>query len=193
MTEKTDADINKMAQSITQSVQENWGWFLGLGILLLLIGMFAIAAPLASTLAVTIVLAAALVIGGIFQIIHAFKVQKWSGFIWQLIVGLIAVVGGIIIYTNPVAGALTLTLLVAAIFFVQGISQVILGFRIRPHDGWGWMLASGVISAVAGLAIWGEFPISGAWALGMLAGIAILFNGWSYIAIALAAKASRNN
>lgn len=74
----------------------------------------------------------------------------------------------------------------------QGISQILLAFKLKPHDGWVWVLIAGLVSLVAGAMIWLELPSSAAWALGLLAGISVLINGWSYIAIALAAKASKN-
>ncbi|MCA1299968.1 HdeD family acid-resistance protein [Stappia indica] len=176
--------------SVTQTVREKWGWFLALGIMLVIGGMLMITLPLASSIAVTLVIAAVFVVGGILQIWHAFSVSGWGGFIWDIATGAIALVGGIAVYFNPVVGAAALTLVVAAVLLAQGIAQVLLSLKIRPHDGWGWVLAAGIISAIAGLCIWFEFPTSAVWALGVLAGASVLFNGWSFIAIALAARAA---
>lgn len=188
MASHSSASMRGGTDSITQAVRDKWMWFLVLGIVLIIGGLIAIMLPMATSIAVALIIAAVLIIGGVVEVWHAFSVQGWGGFLWQLITGLIAVVGGIAIYANPVFGALALTLVVAAVFIAQGASQLILGFRIKPHDGWGWIVAGGVISILAGLMIWSEFPFSGTWALGLLAGISITFNGWSYIAIALAAK-----
>lgn len=175
-------------ETIAQRVRESWGWFVGLGAILVLGGMLVIAAPLAASVAVTLFIAAVLVIGGAVQIYQSFKMTGWTGFLWSLITGIIALAGGIIIYTNPLAGTLALTLVVAAIFVAQGISQVIFGLRLRPHAGWVWVLVAGLVSLAAGGMIWAELPASADWALGLMAGISLLFNGWSYIAIGLAAK-----
>lgn len=180
------------SSAITQSVRDNWVWFLILGIVLIIGGLFAIAAPLASSIAVALVLAIVLAVGGVVQIFQAFKVQSWSGFFWQLIVGLAALLGGIAVYAHPMVGTLALTLVVAIVFLVQGIFQLLLGLKLRPRDGWGWIIAAGVISLLAALMIFTRFPVSGTYVLGILAGISITFNGWSYIAIALAAKNAGN-
>ncbi|MFN4011943.1 MAG: HdeD family acid-resistance protein [Pannonibacter sp.] len=177
-------------ESIAARVRENWGWFVALGAILVLGGLVIIAAPLAASIAVTLLIAAVLVIGGAIQIYQSFKVQGWAGFLWSLITGIIALAGGIIIYTNPLAGTLALTLVVAAVFVAQGLSQIVFALRLRPHSGWIWVLIAGVVSLAAGGMIWAELPDSADWALGLMAGISILFNGWSYIAIGLAARAT---
>lgn len=184
---RTDISI----ADIKNRLENNWGWILALGVLLALGGIILIALPLASSIAVTLVIAAVLVVGGVLQIIQAFRTQAWSGFLWSLIVGIIAVVGGIVIYTNPLAGTFALTLVIAAVFLAQGVSQLVLAFRVKPHQGWGWIAVAGVVSILAGAMIWLELPSSAAWALGLIAGISVLINGWSYIALALAARAMK--
>ena len=183
MTEAAD-----VRASVTQTVREKWGWFLALGVALIIGGFAMITVPLASSIAVTIVIAIVFAIGGIVQIWHAFSVKEWSGYLWNMLTGIVALVGGGAIYFNPVIGAFALTLVIAAILLAQGVTQVLLGFKVRPHDGWGWLIAAGLISIVASLCIWFEFPTSALWALGVLAGASVLMNGWSYVAIALSAR-----
>jgi len=185
------SDAVQAMEDMRRKIQDNWGWFLALGIALVIGGLILIAAPLATSIAVTILIAAVLFVGGLVQIYNAFKTQGSGSFLWNLITGLIAVIGGIVIYVNPLAGTFALTLVIAAIFIAQGISQVLLAFKLKPHEGWVWVLIAGLVSLAAGVMIWLELPSSAAWALGLLAGISVLLNGWSYIAIALAAKASK--
>ncbi|MCX5516053.1 hded protein [Kaistia algarum] len=175
-------------KSISQTVQEKWGWFMLLGIVFLIGGFFAIAMPLVSSIAVGIFLAAVLVVAGIFQIWQAFSVQSWTGFIWQLLIGIIMLIGGIAIYMSPATGSIALTLVIAAVFIAKGVFQIVLGFRLRPHDGWGWILAAGIVALLVGVMILSQYPFSGLWVPGTLAGISLLFTGWSYIALGLAAK-----
>jgi uncharacterized membrane protein HdeD (DUF308 family) len=179
-------------QSIVEKIEDNWLWFLILGIALLIGGLILIAAPLASSVAITLLIAAVLFIGGLIQIYQAIRGKGSGSHFWSLITGVIAVIGGIVIYANPLAGTFALTLVIAAVFIAQGISQLLLGFKLKPHQGWVWIALAGAVSLVAGIMIWMELPSSAAWALGLLAGISVMFNGWSYIAIALAAKAMKS-
>ncbi|MTI07123.1 HdeD family acid-resistance protein [Roseibium denhamense] len=172
-------------------IQENWGWFLALGIALVLGGLVLIAAPLATTITVTYFIGAVLLIGGAVQVYNALKTQGTGHFIWNLLTGIIALIGGILIFVNPVIGTFALTLTLAATFVAQGVSQLLLGFKLRPHEGWIWVIVAGAVSLAAGIMIWVDLPGSVAWALGLIAGVSVLVNGWSYIAIALAARASK--
>ena len=175
-------------KSVTETVRANWGWFLALGVVLVIGGTFAILLPVASTLATAVFLGIILFVSGFMQIIHAFGVKTWSGFFWDLAIGVIQLVGGVLIYLNPFAGAVPLTVLIAAVFAAQGITQVMLAFRVRPHDGWGRLLASGALALGVAVLLMARVPASGLTAPGVLAGISILFSGWSYIMIALAAR-----
>ena len=177
-----------MTMGTIGEVKKHSGWFIALGILFLIGGVFAIAMPFIAGLAATTIFAIVLVWLGIVQLIHAFSVKSWSGFVWDLVIGLIMLIGGISMWVNPVVGAATLTLFVAATFIAKGVFQVILGFRMRPHDGWGWMLVAGVLDIIVGLIIWLNWPVSTVWALGTLAGISLIFTGWSYIMVAAAAR-----
>lgn len=169
-------------------IRKNSGWFIFLGILFLIGGVFAIAMPLVASIAVAVVVGVSLFIIGVFQIIQAWSIRTWAGFIWQMLIGIILVLGGLSLYFNPFAGTLTLTVVAAAIFLAQGIAQIILGFQMRPHSGWGWILAAGIISAIVGVMIFARFPESAFFTLGTLAGISLLFSGWSYIMVAMAAR-----
>lgn len=185
------ADAVQAVEDMKAKIQENWGWFLALGIALVIGGIILIAAPLATSVAVTILIAAVLFVGGLVQIYNSFKTQGTSSFLWNLITGIIAVIGGIVIYLNPLAGTFALTLVIAAIFVAQGVSQILLAYKLKPHEGWVWVLIAGIVSLAAGVMIWIDLPGSAAWALGLIAGISVLVNGWSYIAIALAARAAK--
>ncbi|KAB2869400.1 MAG: HdeD family acid-resistance protein [Bauldia sp.] len=182
------SDIGMMRMNAIDSIRNNWGWFLALGIIFIVGGVFAIFAPGAASLAVTLVVAIVFMWVGIMQIIGAFSDRSGGGFIWQLLIGLIMLIGGLAVYFNPVLGALTLTIVVAAMFIAKGVFQVIMAFQIRPHGSWGWVLVAGILAIVVGLLIWSEWPISGLWALGTLAGISLIFSGWSYVMMAMLAR-----
>ncbi len=185
------SDAVQAVENMKAKIQQNWGWFLALGIALVIGGLILIAAPLATSLTVTYFIGAVLLIGGLVQVYNALKTSGTAHFIWNLLTGVIAIIGGVLIFVNPVVGTFALTLTLAATFIAQGVSQIILGLKIRPHQGWVWVLIAGLVSLAAGVMIWMELPASAAWALGLVAGISVLINGWSYIAIALAARASK--
>jgi uncharacterized membrane protein HdeD (DUF308 family) len=173
------------------ALSRNWGWLLALGILMIILGVFAIGAPAVATVAVQLALGWILMIGGIAQGIHAFMVKGWGGFLLELLSAALYLVVGILLLVNPVEGALALTIVLAVFLIVEGIFKLIMAFRVRDHRGWGWLLASGILSLILGVLIWAEWPASGVWVIGLLVGIQLLFTGWSLVMLALAARAHR--
>ena len=177
-----------MRLNAIESIREHWGWFLALGIIFILGGIFAIAAPFVAGLTVALVFSIVLVWLGIMAIIQAFGTKNWGGFIWELLIGLILLIGGIATWVNPVLAALSLTIVVGAVFLAKGVIQAVMAFRMRPHSGWGWMLTAGILSAIVGLIILLQWPLSTTYALGYLAGISLIFSGWSYVMMSMVAR-----
>ena len=181
------SDMTMTPPAITQ-VRDHWGWFLALGIVFVIGGIFAIAMPLLASVTVAIVVGWSLIFVGAIQIFQAWSIRTWGGFIWQLVIGLVVLVGGIAMIINPIVAALTLTLLLGAVFLAKGIMQVLFAFRYRPHTGWGWILTAGILAIIVSLMILFSWPLSGFWVPGTLAGISLIFSGWSYVMIAMAGR-----
>jgi|SoiMethySBSTD1v2_1073268.scaffolds.fasta_scaffold84130_2 uncharacterized membrane protein HdeD (DUF308 family) len=183
------ADTRQRARDAVAEVEgqiaEHWVWYLILGIVLLLGGIAAIAFPFVSTMAAKRVLGWIFLFAGVFTIVHAFSAGNWRGFFWNLLIGILYTVGGAYLVFLPLAGVLTLTMLVAAIFLADGILEIIMAFRLRPHSGWGWVLASGVAALIAGFLIWSQLPSSATWVIGVLVGIKMIMAGSSFVALAL--------
>jgi uncharacterized membrane protein HdeD (DUF308 family) len=75
----------------------------------------------------------------------------------------------------------SITLFLAAYFLVTGIVELVGAFQIRPAEGWGVMLFNGIVTLLLGIMIWRQFPLSGAWAVGILFGVKMILGGWSLI------------
>jgi uncharacterized membrane protein HdeD (DUF308 family) len=175
-----------------EALSRNWGWLLALGILMIILGVFAIAAPQVATIAVPLTLGWILVISGVGEGIHAFMARGWRGFLLELLSAILYLVVGILLLTNPLKGALALTILLAGFLIVEGVFKIVTALRVREHRGWGWLLASGIISVILGLMIWAEWPASGLWVIGLLVGIQLVFTGWALVMLSLAARAHRD-
>ncbi len=188
----TPAFSEPTLEETRQEIARHWGWFLTLGILLVLIGMAAIAFPFLSTLAAKIAIGWIFLVAGVVEVFHAFYVKRWAGFFWNLLIGLLYIAAGVWLAFFPLTGILTLTIVIAALFIAEGVMKLIMGFRMRPHEGLGWVIFSGLVAIAAGLLIALNLPTSAVWALGLLAGINLLFSGWSFIYLALTGKRARD-
>ena len=184
----TALDVEARILETKRLITEKWGWFLALGILLIIAGLVAIAFPLLSSIAAKIFLGWLFLIGGVVMIVHAFAAPGWKGFIWELLIGILYLVAGGYLIFSPEAGLITLTILLAALFIAEGVAEVIMAFQVRPHEGWGWLLLSGIAALAVGLMIGMNLPSSATWAIGLLVGINLLFSGWSYVFLALAGR-----
>jgi len=171
-------------------IAEHWIGYLVLGCALVLAGMAAIVFPFLSTIAAKIALGWIFVFSGAAIIVHAFSAGDWRGFLWNLLIGLLHLIVGGYLALLPLTGILTLTILIAALLIVDGVLEMGMALRIRPHAGWGWVMLSGLVAIAAGLLIALQLPNSATWTLGLIIGIKMIFAGWSYITLALAAHRS---
>ena len=173
---------------LTVAKRYKWMPVLLHGLMLILCGAVAIVLAEIATFATGLIVGAALVVAGLGQILQAFQVKSWGGFIWNLSTGIVEVVGGALIYLNPVAGAVAITILIAIVFLAQGFAQIAFALKVRPRNGWGWLLAAGIIALFASAALLSHFPFSGDHEPGVITGISLLLAGCCYVAIALTRK-----
>jgi len=155
---------------------------------LALAGVAAIAFPLVSTIAAKVALGWIFLVSGALLAVHAFSVQQWRGFLLSLLLGALYLVAGGWLAFFPFTGIVTLTILLAALFLVEGVLEVVMAVRVRPHEGWGWLMLSGLVAIAVGVLIAYELPSSAEWAIGLLAGINLLSTGISFILVALAGR-----
>ena len=188
------AGPGELARSIVdlnlKAVGERWGWFLALGILLIVLGIVAIGAPFASGFAINLLVGWLLVISGVAHCIHAFKATGWRGGAVQFLCGLLYLGVGIMMVMNPIAGLLALTMTVLVYFVVSGIFRIVQAIRIEKLPRRGWVMVSGILSLVLAIYIGAQFPTSAMWVIGLLFGIEMIFSGWAFVMIALAARSS---
>jgi uncharacterized membrane protein HdeD (DUF308 family) len=177
-----------VAELELKSVSERWGWFMALGILMVVLGAVAICAPLATGIAINLLIGWLLIISGVAHGVHAFRATGWRGALLQVLCGLLYLGVGIMMITNPVAGLLALTLTVLVYFVLSGIFKIILAIRVETLPQRGWVTASGILSLVLAIYIGSQFPTSALWVIGLLVGIEMMFSGWSFVMLALAAR-----
>lgn len=178
-----------LVQSVldVQTFKKNWGWFLALGVLLVILGALAVGASVFTTFLSVLVLGILLVAGGVAKIGYALWLRRWTGFIPTLLVGILyVVVGGYTLY-HPAASAIAITLLIAILFLISGIFRVASSLTLQ-FENWGWVLFSGLISIALGAMILAEWPESGLWILGLFVGIDLIFAGWTWIFLSLGAR-----
>ena len=171
-------------------LRSSWLWFFLLGTLLILGGTTAIVFPAITSLAAITVLGVILLVGGIATVISAFWAGKWSGMVVQLLVGFLYIGGGIVVTNHPLITTVMMTVFIAVTFMVLGAFRVVTSMVVRfPY--WGWALLNGTITFLAGLVIYRQLeqlPANALWVIGLLVGLEMLLNGWTWIMLATALR-----
>lgn len=178
----------KVILNITREAHAHRRHSMAVGIILMLIGLLAIIFPLAMSLAAELLVGIVLTAAGVVEFIHAVQSRRWKGALVNSLTGLIAVAFGLVFLLYPLTGVISLTLLLGALFFVSGLSRIALSLKLRPYDGWGWLMLSGIIGVILGLLIALLTPHAATWILGVMLGVDLIFAGWWLLSLALSAN-----
>jgi len=168
-----------------EEIRASWGWFLVLGILLAIFGVACIAFDVTATFTTVLVFGWLLLISGLFALVHAFRTGTWSGFFFYLLSALFRGFTGYLLIRYPLIGAESLTLVLASFFIVGGLFRAIAA-GMAKFPRWGWSVFSGVVSAVLGVILLVQIPISGIWFIGFAIGVDLVIDGVAVIGFATA-------
>ena len=189
MSRETLPDLDDVRARLSSAIHAHWKLFLAEGIVMLVLGLLAIAVPEVASLAIAVLIGWLFFVGGIFRTISVWQHRTMPGFGWSLAAAILAIILGLILLLRPVAGVLTLTIVLVAFFILEGISAILLAIEHRRHlPSWGWVLFSGLVDLLLAFLIWDGWPSSAGWAIGLLVGINMVFVGVSLIMTALAAR-----
>ena len=158
------------------------------GVALIVFGMVAVGSPLVAALAVNVVVAWLIALAGGVHLLLAFRAHGAGSVIWKALVGIAYLCFGIYMIMHPLLGVASLTLLLASLFLVEGILNIVLFFKMRPVHGSMWVLVDGIITLLLGAMIYAQWPSSSAWAIGTLVGISMIFSGVARVMMSLSVR-----
>jgi uncharacterized membrane protein HdeD (DUF308 family) len=187
----TSQSFDAARDAVTRIVRDHWKLFLIEGIILVILGLLAVAVPMVAGLAVTILFGWLFLISGIVGLFTTFAMRGAPGFWWSLLSGVLAVVVGGWLLVQPELGLVSLTYLLIAFFIIEGVATIMFALEHRAalSGRWAWMLVSGIVDLFLAAVILAGLPGAVAWALGLIVGINMVFGGASMIGMALAAHA----
>jgi uncharacterized membrane protein HdeD (DUF308 family) len=158
------------------------------GVLLIVFGVVAVGSPFLAAVAVNAVVAWLIVLAGVVHLMLAFGAHGAGSMIWKLLVGVAYLCFGAYLIMHPVLGVASLTLVLASLFLIEGILDIVLFFKMRPMQGSTWVLLDGIITLFLGLMIYAQWPSSSAWAIGTLVGISMIFSGVARVMMSWAVR-----
>jgi uncharacterized membrane protein HdeD (DUF308 family) len=182
--------LTDMHRGIRATLKKHWWLLMVEGVVLIILGILAIAYPFVATIAVDLYVGWLFLIAGVVGLIALFATEDIAAFLWTIVTAALAVVLGVLLIWKPAAGAMTLTFALSAFFFAEGLFQVItsMAYRKALPGVWGWMLASGLCDLLLVAIIVAAWPLSAAWTLGLLAGVNLLTSGVAIVMMAMAAR-----
>jgi uncharacterized membrane protein HdeD (DUF308 family) len=153
------------------------GWAIAWAVLIIIAGFVMICLPFMAGLGIAVVVGSLLVISGIFHLIQAFHTKAAGPFLWQLLVGIVYVVGGFDIAIHPALGLVALTLVLGIILIIQGVVGIFGYFTHKALPGAGWILFNAICALVLGIIIWREGAAAAMWVVGTLVGLNLILSG----------------
>jgi uncharacterized membrane protein HdeD (DUF308 family) len=163
-------------------------WSIVWGVLLVIFGILAVGSPVLAAVAVNVVIAWLIILAGVVHLILAFHAHRAGSLIWKLLVGIAYLCFGAYLIMHPVLGVASLTLVLASLFLIEGILDIVLFFNMRSMRGSSWVLADGIITLLLGLMIYLQWPSSSGWAIGTLVGVSMIISGVTRVMLSLAVR-----
>ncbi len=190
----SSSDLNMAFRHEREVIHDHWILFLIQGILIAALGFLAIGAPLVASVVAVKMAGWLFVISGIIGLASFFTARDVPGSAWSFLTAALAVLAGLYLLRQPLAGMLSLTLMLAAFFAAQGLSYIFAALsHRRVLKSWGWVLLSGIVDLILAAIIVRGWPATSTWVLGLIVGINLLMYGISLIMTALASRTVTNS
>ena len=182
--------VSDLQRAVKDTVHSYWQLFLTQGVIMVILGILAVVWPQISTIAVDVYVGWLFLLSGIVGIFTMFLARDVQAFLWMLLTAALSLFVGIVLLWHPVEGAVSLTLVLIALFIVEGVFQIAasLSYRDVFPESWGWMLASGIADLILAALIIKGWPSTAAWALGLIVGINLITSGAAITMVALAGR-----
>lgn len=177
-----------MAHQISKAFKEVTGASVSWAVVMILLGLLAVILPLATGIAVSVIVAWVVVLSGIAYVASAVADRNAGAFVWRLLIGLVYIAGGgyLAIYAQMASEALSQV--IAIIFTIESILEIVTFFQFRVYAGSVWALFDGAVTLVMAFLILLPWPNSSSWAIGIILGINLMFTGLAVLIYSLAAR-----
>ena len=175
-----------------RGLYKNWGWVLALGIVFVVLGFVGLGMTVFLTLVTVLYFGILMLIAGVVQLVNAFRSRESANIAFHLLVAVLYGIAGIVIIQHPKLVSAFFTAVIAFILIFQGVLKIFWGFRLKDSiNSWFWPFLSGIISLFLGMIILAHWPVSGLWVIGLFIAVEMIFQGWAYIMLGLAAKSTQ--
>ena len=159
-----------------------------IGAVLVIAGFIALGSIIAATLAGVFIIGAAMLVGGVAEIVHGFAMRSWGKFFLWIAIGALYVIAALCVFANPLFAAAWFTLFLGVAMVVLGILRFVFAFHLPTDAPTVLVLISGALSVAIGIYILAQWPTSSLWVIGAFLGVDLVFAGVGWISIGLALR-----
>lgn len=156
-------------------------------VLSILVGLFAIVAPTLFSYVITAFIGALCLVSGFLGLFQSIFSKEIAHRILSGLSAVIRIAAGSALFFFTESGLETLTLIIGAVFLVEGVFCIVTSFRMRANAGWIWLCLNGVAALVLGVMVYARWPLDSEWVIGLLYGVQSIFSGTAMLMIAFAA------
>lgn len=171
-------------QAVAGTARTSRVWAVVAGVLLIIVGLEALAAPYLAALVAALWIAWGLIFGGVAELISAFSAAENR--LWKGIRGLLYLAVGLYIRQSPGSGLVALALVLAWMLLIQGAISIVGSLQLRPRRGWGWWLFDGIVTLMLAFIIFSGWPKDSVRIIALLVGINLIVSGVNRLALAAA-------
>lgn len=179
----------EMARKVQRHLHDHWKSYSFQGGLMIVIGILALLAPFAATLATTLFFGWLMIFAGLVGTVAAFRAKGAPGFWSSVLLAVLAIVLGVVIVYDPIAGSVTLTWVLAFYFLMSGFFNFSIARAVRTSTGRFWLLVlSGIIDIGLAVFLILGLPGTAVWAVGLFLGVSFITSGFALLFSALDAR-----
>lgn len=171
-------------------LHQAWIFFFAQGLIVTLLGLAAIAAPIAASMVADLFIGWLFLASGAIGLFTVFRTKRAHGTFWVGVASILSVLAGALLLWRPAEGVLTLAVILAGFFIAEGVVQTVLALQYRSliTSGWAWLLLSGLCDFILAGFIISGWPDTGAWVLGLIVGINLVTSGVSIVMVSFAVR-----
>lgn len=180
-------------EAMSALLAQNW-WAVALrGVFAIIFALIAFFWPGATLLSFAIFFSAYMLVDGVFGIVSGIRAasnnQRWGLLILE---GILNILVGVVAFLMPGLTIVFFVTLLAVWSLVTGILMIVAAFKLNPEYGRGWLIFSGIVSVLFGVALL-IAPLVGAVVLTWWLGAYALFFGVAMIVLAFKLRSHKDD
>ena len=174
--------------TVKNLIKEVTGASIGWAVIMILLGILAVILPLATGIAVSVIVSWLIVVAGLAYLASAFAGRNAGAFLWRMLIGLVYLLGGAYLGLHPHLALESLTIVMAVIFAIEGVLELVTFFQFRGFFGSGWVLFDAIFTLALAVLVGLPWPSSSNWAIGLILGVNLIITGVTVLMYSVAAR-----